>query len=108
MTGAAQNQVIDFIEKQKLPVKKIISVQPPNSPGSTSIADDREAMAFTIKARNTLKKALSDCNVHKTHVFFFGPLGLSIFVGQMLTSVGDIQLYEYTNPGYVLSAKFKT
>lgn len=105
ITGNAENEVVDFIKQQNLSVKAIISIQP-TSPGTTAITNDIEAVSFAIAARDALKQALLDYRVSSMHLFFFGPLGLSIFVGQRLTSMGIIHLYEFKRPGYVLSAKF--
>lgn len=108
VTGKAQSEVVRFIEQQQLAVKEVIVIQPPNSLNTISIANNSEAVSFAISARDVLKQALSDYNVRSTHLFFFGPLNLAIFLGQRLTSIGCIQLYEFTDPGYVLSAKLRT
>ncbi|MFW1406318.1 SAVED domain-containing protein [Vibrio parahaemolyticus] len=44
----------------------------------------------------------------KTHLFYFGPFGLAVFLGQKLTSVGAIQLYEFQDPGYNPSCLLKS
>jgi hypothetical protein len=41
-------------------------------------------------------------------LFFFGPFALAVFLGQQLTAVGQIQLFEYQDPGYVPSCTLRT
>ncbi len=46
--------------------------------------------------------------LRKTRIFFYGPFALAVFLGQQLTSVGEIQLFEYQDPGYVPSFLLRT
>jgi hypothetical protein len=39
--------------------------------------------------------------LNRTRLFFYGPFSLAVFLGQQLTSVGEVQLFEYQDPGYV-------
>ena len=108
VTADATADVTNYIRDNSLPVKAIIAIEPRAGCGSLSIPNDKEAVSFALAARDTLKKSLTDYNVRSTHLFFNGPLGLSIFLGQQLTSVGRVQLYEFKEPGYVPSCILKT
>ena len=108
VTADATSDVTAYIRDNSLPVKAIIAVEPSVGCGSLSIPNNKEAVSFALAARDTLKKTLTDYKVHFTHLFFNGPFALAIFLGQKLTSVGSIQLYEFKDPGYVQSCTLKT
>lgn len=40
--------------------------------------------------------------------FICGPFALSVFLGQKLSSLGLVHVYEYQSPGYTLSFSLKT
>lgn len=108
ITGSAKADVAAYIEAAKLPVKAIISIEPEGGGGSSSIAGAGESVSLAQEARDRLKAALTKFEVKKTHLFFFGPQGLALFLGQRLTSVGTIQLYEWQEPSYVPSISFSS
>jgi hypothetical protein len=80
----------------------------PPSPGALAIRGSEDACAFALSVRNFLGALLKKHRLVRTHLFFYGPLALSIFVGQQLTAVGEIQLYEYQDPGYLPSCTLRT
>ena len=82
-------------------------VSPP-SQGAQSIGGAADAVAFSSAVRDHLGKLLKMRQLRKTRVFFYGPFALSVFLGQQLTSVGEIQLFEYQDPGYVPSCTLRT
>jgi hypothetical protein len=106
--GSAVQDVADYIRGRSLPVKAIVPVAPRSGAGALSIGDDREAVSLALIARDEHRKALERHGVRTTHLFFYGPLALSVFVGQLFTSVGRVQLYEFTDPGYAPSALIRT
>lgn len=106
--GNALRDVREYITESALSVKAIIAVEPAGSSGALSIADDREAVSLALGARDELHKALTRHKVRITHLFFYGPFALSVFVGQLLAAIGRVQLYEFQDPGYVPSAGLKT
>lgn len=106
--GNALRDVETFIKEKSIPVKAILPVGPPGTPSGKSIANDREAVSLALSARDELHKALIRHDVRDTHLFFYGPFALSVFVGQLLTSIGRIHLYEFQDPGYIPSATLRT
>lgn len=106
--GDALRDVREYITKSVLSVKAIIAVEPAGSSGALSIADDREGVSLALGARDELHKALGRHKVRMTHLFFYGPFALSVFVGQLLAAIGRVHLYEFQDPGYVPSATLKT
>ena len=106
--GNALRDVREYIARGSLQVKALIAIEPAGSPGALSIADDREAVSLALSARDELHKALARHEVRTTHLFFYGPFALSVFVGQLLAAIGRVQLYEFQDPGYVPTATLRT
>jgi hypothetical protein len=60
--------------------------------------DVRERLGVILKSRQ----------LRMTRLFLFGPFALSVFLGQQLTSIGQVQCFEYQDPGYVRSVTLRT
>lgn len=108
ITGKALTDVADFFKSTGTPLKKIISLQPESTPGNFSIKNDSEAVALASASKDIIKSMINKYKSKKTHLFYFGPFGLAVFLGQKLTSVGAIQLYEFQDPGYNPSCLLKS
>jgi hypothetical protein len=106
--GSALHDVKSYIKDRSLRVKAILAVEPAGAAGSLSIANDREAVSLALAARDQLRAALDQYKVRSTHLFFYGPFALSVFIGQYLSSIGQVQLYEFQDPGYVPSFSLRT
>jgi hypothetical protein len=87
---------------------RIFAFMSPPSQGAQSIAGAGDACAFSSAVRDHLGKLLKTHQLRKTRVFFYGPFALSVLLGQQLTSVGEIHLFEYQDPGYVPSFTLRT
>jgi hypothetical protein len=108
ITGKALTDVADYFKSTTTPLKKIISIQPDSAPGNFSIENDSEAVALASTSKDIIKSMISKYTSKKIHLFYFGPFGLAVFLGQKLTSVGSIQLYEFQDPGYKPSCLLKS
>lgn len=108
ITGKALNDVAEYFKSTATPLKKIISLQPDSAPGNFSIENDSEAVALASASKDIIKNMLTKYKSKKIHLFYFGPFGLAVFLGQKLTSVGSIQLYEFQDPGYKPSCLLKS
>ena len=80
----------------------------PPSQGAQSIKGAGDAVAFGQAVREKLGQLLKTHQLRKTRIFFYGPFALAVFLGQQLTSVGEIQLFEYQDLGYVPSCTLRT
>jgi hypothetical protein len=87
---------------------KLFAFMSPPAPGSLSIAGSEEACAFARGVREQLGQILKSHGMKRTRLFFYGPFALSVFLGQQLTSLGEVQLFEYQDPGYVPSVRLRT
>jgi hypothetical protein len=108
ITGQALTEVAAYLKNNNIAVSKLILIAPSNIPGTLSIQDDSEAVSLASASKDIIKRMATKYNTKTTHLFYFGPLGLSIFIGQKLTSVGQIQFYEFQDPSYKPSCLIKT
>lgn len=87
---------------------RLFAFMGPTTPGSQSILGSEDACAFAHAVREHLGGIIKNHHLSHTRLFFYGPFALAVFLGQQLTSVGQIQLYEYQDPGYVPSCTLRT
>lgn len=97
-----------YLTESGIGVKVLVKMEPPGSSRSLSIRNDGEAIAFAVQARDTLQRLRQQYRTQTVHLFFYGPHALAVFLGNRLTSVGPVQLYEFQDPGYVPSYLLKT
>lgn len=105
--GDGRQDIMRYVQSTGDPPRIFAFVSPP-SQGAQSIAGAGDAVAFGQAVRETLGQLLKTHNVRKTRIFFYGPFALAVFLGQQLTSVGEIQLFEYQDPSYVPSCTLRT
>lgn len=105
--GDGRQDMVKYVESTGHLPKKYVFVSPPLL-GAQSIRGAADAVAFAQGVREHLGQILKKYNLRKTRLFFYGPFALAVFLGQHLTSVGEIQLFEYKDPGYVPSCSLKT
>jgi hypothetical protein len=105
--GDGRADVMRYIEVSGFPPNAFVFMSPPNQ-GAQSIGGDSDAVAMAQALRELLGKTLKARGLNKMRMFFFGPFALSVFLGQQLTSVGQVQLFEYQDPGYVPSCTLRT
>ena len=80
----------------------------PPSQGARSIGGAADAVAMAMAVRERLGALLKARQLRMTRLFFYGPFALSVFLGQQLTSIGQVQLFEYQDPSYVPSCLLRT
>jgi hypothetical protein len=105
--GDGRQDVVKYVESTGNPPRIFAFMSPP-SQGAQSIRGAGDAVAFGQAVRDHLGQLLKKYSLHKTRIFFYGPFALAVFLGQHLTSVGEIQLFEYQDPGYVPSCSLRT
>lgn len=108
ITGHALEDVVEFLKNRGISVKQLVMIQPSQAAGNLSIQNDSEAVSLASASKDIIKKMVTKYKAKKIHFFYYGPLGLSIFLGQKLTAVGQIQVYEFQDPGYKESCLIKT
>jgi len=105
--GDGRQEILKYVEGTNNPPRLFVFLSPP-SLGAQSIGGGGDAAAFAVAVRENLSEPLKKHGLRKTRIFFYGPYALSVFLGQQLTSVGEIQLFEYQDPGYVPSCTLRT
>jgi CBASS immunity sensor of nucleotide second messenger signals len=105
--GDGRQDVLRYIESTGQVPNAFVFMAPP-SQGAQSINGDSEALAMAMAVREKLGELLKARQLRMTRLFFYGPFALSVFLGQQLTSIGKIQLFEYQDPSYVPSSLLKT
>lgn len=105
--GDARPEVLEYVESVGLRPKLTLVVSPP-SEGGQAIGGSSDAIAYSLTARDKVGDVVKKYGIKRTHVFYYGPLALAIFLGQHFSSVGELQLYEYKSPGYVPAGSIST
>jgi hypothetical protein len=105
--GDGRQEIIKYVESTNNPPRLFVFLSPP-SQGAQSIGGGGDAVAFAQAVRENLGQLLKKYGLRNTRLFFYGPYALAVFVGQQLTSIGEIQLFEYQDPGYVPSCLLRT
>ena len=105
--GDGRQEIMRYIESTGNP-PRIFAFMSPRSQGTQSIGGAADACAFGQAVRENLGQLLKKHQLRRTRIFFYGPFALALFLGQQLTSVGAIQLFEYQDPGYTPSCTLRT
>lgn len=105
--GDGRQDVIRYVEATSEPPNAFVFMSPPNQ-GAQSIGGAEDACAMAQTVRERLGEILKVRQLRMTRLFFYGPFALSVFLGQQLTSIGQIQLFEYQDPGYIPSCLLRT
>ncbi len=105
--GDGRLDVMRYIESTGEAPNAFVFMAPP-SQGAQSIVGDSDAIAMAMAVREKLGELLKARQLRMTRLFFYGPFSLSVFLGQQLTSIGKVQLFEYQDPSYVTSCLLKT
>lgn len=106
-TGDGRAEISKFVARSGRPTQIYLFLSAVDV-SSRSIAGQEEAVAFAIEARERLAALLKQHGLSNTRLFYYGPFALAVFLGQWLTSVGSVELFEYQNPGYVPSCTLET
>jgi hypothetical protein len=105
--GDGRLDVMRYIESTGQAPNAFVFMSPP-SQGAQSIGGDGEAVAMAMAVREKLGELLKARQLRMTRLFFYGPFALSVFLGQQLTAIGKVQLFEYQDPSYVPSCLLQT
>ena len=96
VTHQVTSDVQIYIEREKLPVSRILTCTPPSGPGPGSILDADHAKLLAEQLSAHLKKNRTNVERQgKLHIFVAAPNALVFFIGQVARSFGSCVLYEY-------------
>lgn len=105
--GDARPEVMDFAATTEIRPRAILVLSPPRE-GSQAIGSSADAVAYALATRDYVGEAIKKYAIKRTHIFYYGPLALAVFLGQQFTSVRELLLYEYKAPGYVPACTLAT
>jgi hypothetical protein len=105
--GDGQQDIMRFVGATGTPPRSFVFMSPPTK-GAQSIGGAEDACAMARAVRDRLGEILKSASLRHTRLFVYGPFALSVFLGQQLTSMGQVQLFEYQDPGYVPSCTLTT
>lgn len=78
------------------PFRAILRIEPPDGLGNAHIKTTAEASTVARLVSAEIRKARATYPVIKrTHLFYSGPVGIAMMIGQQLNAVGPVQLYEH-------------
>lgn len=107
VTGDAKPQALQYVERRNLRFQAQLSLAPIDGSHDHSIRGNVDASSFAWRVRSSLRQAVDRIVPQTTHLFYFGPASLAVLIGQKLNACGEIQFYEFQNPGYVPSCRIK-
>lgn len=105
--GDGRRDVVRYVETSGVSPNALVFMSPPNQ-GAQSVGGPEDACAMARAVRERLGEILKARQLQTTRLFYYGPFALSVFLGQQLTSIGQVQLFEYQDPGYVPSCLLRT
>lgn len=109
VTGDAGPQVQDYASQSGLRYRAKVTISPAGALGDHSMGTAGEAVALAAQVKEAIRTMRDSQRAYGTaHLFVFGPLGLAVVLGHMLTASGSVQCYEHRDPGYEPSCLLTT
>jgi len=93
ITDDPKPKVEEFLQNTGLNFRAALYIYPQAGPSDISI-NERTAVGFARATKKEIRQACSQFSPKLIHLFFFGPLGLAVLLGQKLNGLVDIQCYE--------------
>lgn len=107
ISADVEPKVNKFIKDKNLKYKAKLILQ--LNDGLETHINNQSALAIAREAKTVIRDVSHKLDAGKIHLFFSGPLGLSIFFGQLLNAMPDIQCYEgQIKGGYKQSCLLKS
>lgn len=92
-TDDPRSRVEEFLSESGLKVRASLYLYPESGPSDISI-NEQTAVGFARTAKKKIRLAISQFSPKIIHLFFFGPLGLAVLLGQKMNGLVNIQCYE--------------
>jgi hypothetical protein len=86
-----------------------VYAEPTTGTGLHAVGSEGDAVALAECAKELIRSARREYGARRTHLVLFAPLGLAVFLGQILSSVGEVVSYERTsNDSYAPAVSIRT
>ena len=103
VTTDARPAVESFVGTFGLRLRASLYLYPQGGPSMTAVNKDTVG-GYAVQLKDEMRRFISRHNPHVVNLFFVGPLGLAVLLGQRLNGLGTIQCFERSRTdGYVPS-----
>lgn len=103
ITDDVKPRVDQFLARTSLKGCATLYLHPSDGPGPLTV-NENNVGALAISIKQHMRRFADQQRARIIHLFYFGPLGLSVLLGQKLNGLPDIQCYERDKlEGYVSS-----
>lgn len=92
-TDDPRPKVEEFLANSGLKIRASLYLYPESGPSDISI-NEQTAVGFARAAKKEIRNVISRFSPRIIHLFFFGPLGLAVLLGQKMNGLVNIQCYE--------------
>lgn len=92
-TDDPRPKVEEFLANSGIKIRASLYLYPESGPSDISI-DEQTAVGFARATKKEMRNAISKFSPKLVHLFFFGPLGLAVLLGQKMNGLVNIQCYE--------------
>jgi SMODS-associated and fused to various effectors sensor domain len=86
------DDVLDYLRGHRLPVDRLVVLQPPAGAKDNSVANSAAAVALAVGIRDQARRSAR--RHHRVHLFLAGPMGLSLLLGHRWNRVASTIIYE--------------
>jgi hypothetical protein len=94
-----------YLTQTNLKIRAAVYLRPSGGPSAMSV-DAQTVGAFASAVKREIRRACNRYQLRIIHLFYFGPLGLAVLLGQKLNGLADIQCYERSRTaGYTPSCR---
>jgi hypothetical protein len=105
ITDDPQPKVEEYLSRAGLKVRASLYLSPPGGP-SPSRVNERNVGGVATALKRGMRGFVDRQGARLIHLFYFGPLGLAVLLGQKLNGLADIQCYERNKTtGYTPSCR---
>lgn len=84
--------VMRWIRKQRVPVRRLVSISPAGGPRDNAVAGAADACALAVGIRETVRTEVKGCP--RLHLFLAAPMGLALLLGHRWNRVAPTVVYE--------------
>lgn len=93
VTDDARPKVVRYLGRAGLKVRASLYLYPQGGPGPTSVSE-RNVGGVALALKREMRRFADRHGARLIHLFYFGPLGLAVLLGQKLNGLADVQCYE--------------
>lgn len=103
VTNDALGPGLASFKNQNRSYHSILHLTPPNGPSSRALPDTESALFLAENWGAEIKKASQQNGIRHVHLFISAPTGFALLLGMQLNACRQLQMYEFSQSGYVPS-----